>query len=124
MSTAEMFQSIYDIIQDFVSGEYKRLLYAAAFTQGSYQMRLYIDNGEGWVDCRSLDYSRSDVIKLYMKLNSAIKPYRSTLPEKELWTMLTLVIEDTGKFKADFCYDDLSESMIEHFEQWENKYLS
>ncbi|MGZ0086031.1 immunity protein YezG family protein [Caldibacillus thermoamylovorans] len=50
---------------------------------------------------------------------------REEFKEQEPWTNLTYILDNTGRMKIHYGYDDLSEmSPVEKQEKWENEYLN
>ncbi|MDG4850796.1 immunity protein YezG family protein [Peribacillus frigoritolerans] len=44
--------------------------------------------------------------------------------EQELWTNLTFILDNTGKMKINYGYEDISElSPVEKQDKWEAEYL-
>lgn len=121
-----IFQSIIDILTDILPAKWERLIYRADYAEGSYSMKYYVDLGDKkYTDCFKLGTpSKSQILATFRKLNTIIAPDRQTLSSKEKWSVMTIKIEPSGKFKADFDYTDISERPISYQESWEKKYLN
>ena len=58
-----------------------------------------------------------------MNIDKIITPERKKLKEKDMWSVLTLMVDASGNMKADFDYTDISENTIEYERKWKDKYL-
>ena len=112
----EMFQQIFDRIQSFLPDEWKKLAFYAGFTEGSYSMKYYVDNGrDGYVDCFRLNgVKSSDLIKLFMEINKIISPERKKLDADKRWNVLSMFVDSDGKMRTEFDYTDISENTISY----------
>lgn len=45
------------------------------------------------------------------------------LSKKDTWTVMTLVVDENGNFKADYKYKDISEDLVGYYNEWKNRYL-
>ena len=115
-----------DILADILPAKWERLVYRADYTEDSYSMKYYVDLGKKkYTDCFKLGTpSKSQILATFRKLNTIIAPDRQALSSKEKWSVMTIKIESSGKFKADFDYTDISERPISYQESWEKKYLN
>jgi hypothetical protein len=118
-------QCIVDHLQGVLPDEWKKIIFRAEYTEGSYSMKYYADLGTGdYVDCYSLSqFTKAHFIKGFMAIDKVISPVRKSLSSKEKWSALTLIIDETGAFKADYCYDNIEGATIEFHNEWEKKYL-
>ena len=48
---------------------------------------------------------------------------RKELSKKDTWTVMTLVVDENGNFKADYEYKDISEDLVGYYNGWKNRYL-
>ena len=80
---------------------------------------------EGGTDCFKLKgISKRDIIKAFALIDSQIMPIRKKLSKKDTWSVMTLIVDDEGNFKADFEYEDISEDSIGYYQRWKEKYLN
>ena len=121
----EIFQKIFDIIQEILPSGWKKIAFYAGFTEGSYSMKYYVDNGkDGYVECFKLNgIKSSDIIRAFMKINEIISPERNKLDTDKRWNILSMFIDSTGKMITDFDYTDISENSISYEEKWKLKNL-
>ncbi|MFR3847064.1 immunity protein YezG family protein [uncultured Ruminococcus sp.] len=45
------------------------------------------------------------------------------MSKKDTWTVMTLVVDENGNFKADYEYKDISEDLVGYYNEWKNRYL-
>lgn len=119
------YQLIVDKLQSIIPTQWKKAIFMAEYTSGSYSMRCFYDNGDGvYQDCMLVSRSiKVKIIKLYKEINSEIKNIRKELQEDKIWYAVTLKFEANGKFKAEFDYDSHEKNAIEYIEAWKEKYL-
>lgn len=120
----EMFQNIFDKLQDGMPAAWDKVVLYVAYFEGSYSMKYYVRKGKSeYVDCYNLEgMTNSKLIKLFMALDKIIAPERETLGKKK-WSVMTLIVDSEGDFKTDFDYKDISADSLEYEEKWEKKYL-
>lgn len=118
----ELSQKIFDSLQDVLPDKWNKLVFYAAYYEGSYSMKYYIDNGTGkYQDCFSL-LPQKAVIKKFMELDRIITPERKKLSGKNKWTSLTMTVEGDGRFRTKFDYSVIGDP-IEHEQKWKRKTL-
>jgi len=84
----------------------------------------YIQGGE---ICEKYNVNRKEYIIFVSEVYDLIQEFHSEYSEKanSKWNALTFVLESTGKFKTEFCYEDLeSISETERRKEWKEKYLT
>ena len=120
------YQEIFNILQEILPNNWHRVAFYAEYGESSYSMKYFVDLGSGqYTDCFNLkDIPKRDIIKAFAVIDSQIMPIRKELSKKDTWSVMTLVIDDEGNFKADFEYDDISENFIEYYQRWKKKYLN
>ena len=43
--------------------------------------------------------------------------------KNDTWTVMTIVVDENGNFKADYEYKDISEDLVGYYNGWKNRYL-
>ena len=120
-----VFQDIVNALSEILPPKWNRVIYRADYTAGSYSMKYYIDLGDGeYTDCFKLGTpSRQQIISTFRSIHKIIAADRQSLDEKGKWSVMTMMIDSSGKFKADFDYTDISENPISYQKDWEQRYL-
>lgn len=119
------YQSIFNTLQEILPDDWHKVVFYAEYGAGSYSMKYFVDTGNGvFTDCFNIkNVSKRDIIKVFAVIDSQIMPVREELSKKDTWHVMTLMVDDTGNFKADFEYDDISDDSISYFHKWKEKYL-
>lgn len=119
------YQMIVDKLQSIIPMQWKKVVYMAEYTSGSYSMRCFYDNGDGkYLDCLTVaGNSKVQIIKVYKELDNEIQKVRKTLEGDKLWYSLTLKIESDGNFKAEYDYDSHEENAIGYIDAWKRNNL-
>ncbi len=120
-----LFQKVFDIIQPMLPGGWDKMLLYVAYTEGSYSMKFYTNDGKnGYIDCFSNKaFGKAQLIKAFMSIDKIISLERKKMAEKDQWSIFTLAVDKAGSMKADFDYTDISENTIEYERKWKEKYL-
>ena len=120
-----VFQNTFDLLLDCLPADWNRLIFFSFYTNGSYSMKYYTKNENSeWIDCFSQkDVTRSDLIKLFIKIDNVLSEERNHLTDKERWTVFTMIVDSNGKMTSEFDYTDISDRVIEYEREWEKKYL-
>lgn len=120
-----MFQNIFDELQNALPEEWKRLAFYASYTDGSYGMKYYVDLGNNqYKDCYELGmYSNIELLKLFMSIDKIISPVRDNLEPEKTWSVMTMLVDNEGNMKTEFDYRDISENFIAYEREWQKKYL-
>ena len=117
------FQGIFDELQEALPEDWKRVAFYAAYTEGSYSMKFYSDLGDGkYIDCfQTSNFNKAQLIKLFMSIDKQLSVARKKCTPE--WTMLTMVVDETGTMRTDFDYGDMSDRMVEYERKWKERYL-
>lgn len=121
----KIFQEVFDLLRDFLPQNWTKTILFAGYTKGSYSMKYYCRTGNGtFTDCFILGgVSRADLLKLFVNINKILSKERMSLDDKNRWSILTMIVDDDGKMKTEFDYDDHSEDMLAYEKEWKKKYL-
>lgn len=120
------YQSIFNTLKDILPDDWNNVVFYAEYGESSYSMKYFVDSGDGkYTECFKLKgISKRDIIKVFAAIDSQIMPIRKELSKRDTWSVMTLVIDDEGKFKADYEYDDISEDSIGYYQRWKEKYFN
>ena len=119
------YQSIFNTLQEVLPDDWHKVVFYAQYGENSYSMKYFVDSGDGkYTECFKLKgVSKRDIIKAFATIDSQIMPIRKELRIKDTWSVMTLVVDDEGNFKADYEYEDISEDSIGYYQRWKEKYL-
>ena len=117
------YQKIFDCLLPVLPDDWKKAVFYAEYSEGSYSMKYYVDSGDGdYIDCFSTGISKSRIIHAFLEIDKEIAPIRNSLSTKDLWSVMTLTVSSSGEFNADYDYEQVTDS-IEYFRKWETRYL-
>lgn len=121
----KIFQTIFDKVVDFLPDGWKKMIFFAEYTTGSYTMKFYSENGnKEFLDCFSMPgVSKASLIKLFMEIDRDLSAQRKKLTSERTWTVFTMSVDSDGHMKTYYDYDDHSEDMVAFEKHWEAKYL-
>lgn len=120
----EIFQHIFDILYPVLPKEWEEMILYVAYTTGSYSMKFYTKNKDGvYTDCFSQGINKVRIIKVFMEIDKRLKEQRKQLCDKDIWSVMTMIVKADGSMKTDFEYSDISDSMIEYETEWKEKYI-
>ena len=121
----EIFQKVFDMVKPFLINEWKKMVLYVGYTTGSYSMKFYtLDTNGKYTDCFNQDgANKAKLIQLFMNINKVLEPERKTLADKDLWSVMTMIVTSDGNLKVEFDYTDISENSIEYEQKWKKKYI-
>lgn len=121
----KMFQDVFDLLQDFLPQNWTEMVLFAGYTKGSYSMKYYCKIGNAaFIDCFHIGgVSRADLLKLFINMDKILSKERTLLDEENRWTVLTMIVDNEGKMRTEFDYNDHSEDMLAYEKEWKKKYL-
>lgn len=121
----KIFQEVFDLLQDFLPQNWTKTILFAGYTDGSYTMKYYCRTGNGtYTDCFSFGgVSRADLIKLFINIDKILSKERALLDDGNKWSVMTMIVNDEGRMKTEFNYDDHSQDMLGYEKEWKKKYL-
>lgn len=120
----EMFQNIFDILQDGLPEQWNKVVFFVGYTEGSYTMKYYIKGLDNqYKDCFSLDKpGKAGLIKLFMQIDKVISKERNATEDNK-WTVMTMIVDSAGAMKTEFDYENITENAIEYEREWKKTYL-
>lgn len=120
------FQKIIDTIQVIFPEKWNKIVYMIEYTTGSYSMRCYAKQDDNkYVDCaEQSNLSSIEIIKLFKELNNIISITRNELEGDMIWNSMTILLDNSGNFKAEYDYENHDEFALEYIAQWKEKYLN
>ena len=117
------FQTIFNIISDYLPKKWDKVAMYFLCSGNMFISKFYVDMGNGFVDCYNLGYQRPVLGRIFRSLEAVLIKERTELPPKNVWSVFTMLVDSNGKFEADYEYEDVSETFIEHQKKWEEKHI-
>lgn len=120
-----IFQTVFDEIQDYLPDGWRNLVLFVAYTEGSYSMKFYYSVEQNhYADCYSIPgVTPVQLIQTFANLDKLFSKERNELLKEKKWTVMTITVESNGTFKTEYDYTDVSGNMIAYQRDWERKYL-
>ncbi|BBW97003.1 immunity protein YezG family protein [Geobacillus icigianus] len=128
-----IYQQIADLLVNMIPEAWRKILLYAEFREGYKKIFFYYYPEKEGEPVYSLDITdlfnvdENEFDRLENELYSCFSRLREEFKEQEQesWTNLTYILDNTGRMKIHYGYDDLSEmSPVEKQEKWENEYLN
>lgn len=117
-------QQIHDAIADYLPDSWERYAVYFAISGNMFEFKYYVDEGKGYVDCYALGgYNAVSFYSLAIEMKQILSSERNKLPKREQWSVFTMSVDSTGKFKVEYFYDDISKSYIAYRQEWEAKHV-
>ena len=129
----EMYQQIANTLVNIIPEEWSQIFLYAEYREGYKKVFFYYYTQSQKKPIYSLDIIDSFDIseEEFEELENDLYDCFTKLWEEfmkqgqEQWTNLTFILDNTGKMKINYGYEDVSElSSIEKQDRWEAKYLS
>ncbi|MBT2680531.1 DUF600 family protein [Bacillus sp. ISL-35] len=128
----QIYQQIANTLVNLIQEDWVKIFLYAEYREGYRKVFFYYYPQEGAKPVYSLDIP--DLYNIdedaFDELDNELYDHFSRLwvefreQEQERWTNLTFILENTGKMKIDYGYQDISElSPVEKQDKWEAEYL-
>ena len=119
-------QETFSQIEPFLPEDWSMVVFYAEYDVASFSMEFYVRRPKGkFVSCFDFGgVSEKALAQLFASLDKIMSAQRADLSEKELWSFLTMTVDDKGKIRVDYGYEDLADTPYRHKQAWERKYLS
>ncbi|USK82588.1 DUF600 family protein [Peribacillus frigoritolerans] len=128
----QTYQQIANTLINIIPEDWKQIFLYAEFREGYKKVFFYYYPETGGqpvysleitdlfnVDEEEFDGLDDDLYNYFSRLREEFKEQ-----EQELWTNLTFILDNTGKMKINYGYEDISElSPVEKQDKWEAEYL-
>ena len=119
---SKVFQAVFDMIVEFIPENWKKIIFTAMYSKGSYSMKFYYHDGDKYMDCFSIPgVQKLSLVKTFMEIDKVLA--KNSGNDKERWTVFTMIVDEAGNMKTEFEYEDHTEDMIRYEQEWQKKYL-
>lgn len=121
----EIFQNVFDILQDLLPESWTNMVFYTSYTSGSYSMKFYVNTGNGqYIDCFNIPgLNRSQLVAAFIKINEELSKERDKQIPQNRWNVFTMTVNSQGMMHADFDYTNIDEDTIDYERRWKEKYL-
>ena len=119
-----VFQDVFSKIEDHLPSDWQRVAIYFAKVNKMMDFKYYVDTGDGYVvNLRLADYDGLECAKLTIAIDKLLMAERDKLPKKQQWSVFTMFIDSSGKFKVDYYYDNISKTFPQYKADWESKFI-
>lgn len=120
-----MFQSVFNHLQEVLPVSWKKLVFYAGYTEGSYSMKFYIDAGDGqYIDCFQIaGVDKRRLFMVFAEIDQVLARERDKQDATRRWNVFTMIVDSSGAMHADFDYTNIDKNTFAYERQWQEKYL-
>lgn len=114
------FQKIYDLIEPTFPNGWRKVFLYCAFWGSSCETKYFISTESGEIiDCLQLPEFDA-VFEAICAINQLLFDSRN---DNSMWSVVTIVIDDTGAFNSYFDYSNALKEQKDYFDIWKMKYI-
>lgn len=117
-------QNIYEELNKYLMPGWDKLVVYLEYGNASYSFSFFVKNGKDkdYLKCYDLPgVSDDELAKSFKKIDNLINKERGKL--NDVWTNMTIVVDNEGNMHTDYDYTDLSEGTYQFKQNWKKKYL-
>ena len=120
-----MFQSVFNHLQEVLPVSWKKLIFYAGYTIGSYSMKYYIDDGDGhYIDCfQIMGMDKRRLFMVFTEIDQVLTRERNKQEATHRWNVFTMIVDSSGAMHVDFDYKNIDKNTFAYERQWQEKYL-
>lgn len=123
MMDEKIFQKIFDELNEFLTPDWIKLIVYLEYGKGSYTYSFYEKGPFGYINGYDLpDISERTVDNAFKRINKLVLKER-TKHADDLWTNMTMIVNNSGEMHSDFDYTDLSDGAYKFKKKWKEHYL-
>ncbi len=125
MHDDKFYQDILDAVLEKIPEDWNRIVFFAAYLKNAFHIDFYYKN-EDVPYCSLSDMNginENERFGFILSLNEMIQKKRKQLDDKNRWNVMTLIVNGDGEYKAEFGYEDISETILIYEKEWRNRYL-
>ncbi len=122
MMSEKIYQKVYDELDKYLVPGWDRLVVYLEYGEASYSFSFFIKLNDKYIKCYDLpNTSENDLAESFRKIDDVMDKERNK--NKAEWSNMTVIIEKSGKMRADLDYTDLSKGTYQYKKKWKEKYL-
>lgn len=113
---------IYDEISKYIPDGWSSLVVYLEYGDESYSFSFYVRIGNRYIKCYELpNVSDEDLELTFEKIDNFVAKARDN--ERDPWSNMTIVVDNSGNMKTYFDYTDLSNGNYQYKKTWKQQYL-
>lgn len=122
MMNEMVYQNIYEELNKYLMPGWEKLVVYLEYGNASYSFSFFVKNGEAFLKCYDIQgVSEDELAKSFKKIDNLVSKERDK--QKDVWTNMTMIVDDEGNMHTDYDYTDLSEGTYQFKKNWKKKYL-
>lgn len=122
MMNETVYQNIYEELSKYLMPGWEKLVVYLEYGNASYSFSFFVKNGKDYLKCYDLQgVSEDKLAKSFKKIDNLISKERGK--RKDVWTNMTMIVDNEGNMHTDYDYTDLSEGTYQFKKNWKKKYL-
>ena len=123
MLNEKTYQSIFDKVSAFLPDGWERLVVYLEYGEDSYSFSFYVKQNGEYVKCYDLPgVSEDKLMNAFQLIDKEVLKEREKT-KSDLWSNMTMIVDNNGNMHTDFDYTDLSEGSYKYSKNWKAKYL-
>lgn len=117
-----VYQNIYEELSKYLMPGWEKLVVYLEYGNASYSFSFFVKNDKDYLKCYDLQgVSEDKLAKSFKKIDNLISKERGK--RKDVWTNMTMIVDNKGNMHTDYDYTDLSEGTYQFKKNWKKKYL-
>lgn len=122
MMNETVYQNIYEELSKYLMPGWEKLVVYLEYGNASYSFSFFVKNDKDYLKCYDLQgVSEDKLAKSFKKIDNLISKERGK--RKDVWTNMTMIVDNKGNMHTDYDYTDLSEGTYQFKKNWKKKYL-
>ena len=123
MINNKIFQAVFDEVSVFLPTNWEKTVIQLEYGEASYTFSFYVRMNGKYTKCFDLPLVDEDALmRAFRRIDCQVSRERKQ-ENGDLWTVMTMIVENSGKMHTDFDYEDHSENAYQYSKDWKKKYL-
>lgn len=122
MANEKVYQEIFDDLSKYLLPGWEKMVVYLEYGEASYTFSFYLKIKGKYVKCYDLpEVSDEELAESFKEIDKVVSKSRNR--GKDLWSNMTMIVDNAGSMHTDFDYTDLSEGTYNYKKEWKKKYL-
>lgn len=122
MMNDTIYQNIFDELNKYLVKGWEKLVVYLEYGIASYSFSFYIKVDNKFIKCYDLpNVSDDELLNTFSSIDTVVSKERCKA--KDLWSNMTMIVDNEGNMHTDFDYTNLSQGTYEYKKNWKSKYL-
>ena len=113
----------FDQISIFLPEKWERVVVYLEYGEDSFSCSFYVKKDGEYLKCYDLpEVSEASLINAFKQIDKVVQAEREKA-KGELWSNMTMIVDNEGNMHTDFDYTDLSVGSYKYSKKWKSQYL-